>query len=83
MNREATRAALVDICTPGLGAGLAERFVALGLPGFDLVRADAGQQTGVCRFGGAPLLAPGTPWPTCGGVPLSLLAVLDTDALRP
>lgn len=29
------------------------------------------------------MLEPGTPWPTCEGVPLSLFAVLDTDALAP
>jgi len=81
MDREATRAALVDICTPGLGAGLAERFVALGMPGHDLTRAAPGEETGRCRFGGHPLLTPGTPWPDVDGHPLTFLAVLDTDAL--
>lgn len=81
MDRDATLAALVGICTPGLGAGLAESFVALGRPGYDLVRAETGAATGKCRFGGHPLLAPGTPWPELEGHPLTFLAVLDTDAL--
>lgn len=29
------------------------------------------------------MLEPDTPWPTCDGFPLSLMAVLDTDALAP
>lgn len=52
-------------------------------PGFDLTEArHRSEATGHCRFGGAAMLEPGTTWPRCGGdVPLSLLAVLDTDAL--
>ncbi|WP_125615614.1 hypothetical protein [Actinomadura sp. WAC 06369] len=34
-----------------------------------------------CRFGGRAMLDPGTAWPECGGVPLSLFAVLDLDVL--
>lgn len=45
--------------------------------------SDGGPPTGRCRLGGTALLEPGTPWPEVGGVPLSLLAVLDVDALAP
>ncbi|MFC3995637.1 YwqG family protein [Nocardiopsis sediminis] len=38
---------------------------------------------GRSHLGGSPQLEPGTPWPEIDGVPLSLLAVLDTDALAP
>ncbi|MGW4562907.1 DUF1963 domain-containing protein [Streptomyces sp. NPDC004561] len=50
--------------------------------GFQLVRPSGSTQaTGQCRLGGPALLGPGTCWPEQSGVPLSLLAVLDTDAL--
>ncbi|MFF3763455.1 DUF1963 domain-containing protein [Streptomyces sp. NPDC001922] len=39
--------------------------------------------SGQCRLGGAALLEPGTLWPERNGIPLSLHAVLDTDALAP
>ncbi|MGW4494769.1 DUF1963 domain-containing protein [Streptomyces sp. NPDC004376] len=42
---------------------------------------DAARPTGRCTLGGPALLNPGTPWPDLGGVPLSLLAVLDTEVL--
>lgn len=50
-------------------------------PGFDLTAAVPDEAAGVSRFGGLPLLEPGTPWPTCDGFPLSPLAVLDVEAL--
>jgi Domain of unknown function (DUF1963) len=53
-------------------------------PGFRLDRpAPGAEATGRCRLGGPALLEPGTPWPERSGVPLSLYAVLDTDALAP
>ncbi|WP_331763970.1 DUF1963 domain-containing protein [Streptomyces anthocyanicus] len=78
-----TRAALHKFCTARFGAELAARVVSLARPGFELTRAAPGEAAGNSRFGGRPLLEPGTPWPTCEGVPLSLFAVLDTDALAP
>ena len=36
---------------------------------------------GSSRLGGAPLLAPGTPWPTAGGRPLTHLATIAFDEL--
>ncbi|WP_435243261.1 DUF1963 domain-containing protein [Streptomyces cucumeris] len=77
-----TFAALRDFCARGLGPELAGRFVDLARPGFALTEAAPGE-TGHSRFGGRAMLEPGTPWPMCEGVPLSLFAVLDTDALAP
>lgn len=45
--------------------------------------SDGDTPTGRCRLGGAALLEPGTVWPEIDGIPLSLLAVLDVDALAP
>lgn len=45
--------------------------------------SDGGPPTGRCRLGGTALLDPGTHWPEVDGIPLSLLAVLDVDALAP
>ncbi|OMI35851.1 hypothetical protein SPAR_29871 [Streptomyces sparsogenes DSM 40356] len=70
-------------CTALFGAELATRVVSLARPGFELTRAAPKDAAGNSRFGGHPMLEPGTPWPTCEGVPLSLFAVLDTDALTP
>ncbi|WP_158562746.1 DUF1963 domain-containing protein [Marinitenerispora sediminis] len=53
-------------------------------PGFPLTPArDTRPPIGASRLGGPALLEPGTPWPDHEGVPLNLLAVLDTDALAP
>ncbi|WP_225804475.1 DUF1963 domain-containing protein [Streptomyces sp. NK15101] len=83
MDPETTLIALRDFCAERLGAELAARFVGLARPGFALTAAGPGEAAGHSRFGGRALLPPGTPWPTCEGFPLSLLAVLDTDALAP
>ncbi|MGW4072216.1 DUF1963 domain-containing protein [Streptomyces asiaticus] len=83
MGPEVTFSALHDFCAERLGAPLAARLVHLALPGFELAEAGPGEATGHSRFGGRAMLEPGTPWPDCEGVPLSLLAVLDTDALAP
>jgi hypothetical protein len=78
-----TLTALRDFCAARLGPDLADRTAALARPGFGLTPAGPGAAAGRSRFGGRALLEPGTPWPTCDGFPLSLLAVLDTDALAP
>ncbi|WP_033214607.1 DUF1963 domain-containing protein [Kitasatospora phosalacinea] len=75
---------LPRICAERLGARAGARFAAMARRGFRLEPAtDDAPPTGRCRLGGPALLDPETPWPSLGGVPLSLLAVLDTDALRP
>jgi len=70
-------------CVERLGPDVGPRVAALARPGFALTTAEPGEQTGGCRFGGPALLEEGTAWPMCQGFPMSLLAVLDTDALRP
>ncbi|WP_433462773.1 DUF1963 domain-containing protein [Spirillospora sp. CA-128828] len=81
MNPSTTLAALHEFCTERLGAELAHHFMRMARPGFDLTVAAPDEAAGESRFGGLPMLEPGTPWPTCDNFPLSLLAVLDTDAL--
>ncbi|MFD5318712.1 DUF1963 domain-containing protein [Streptomyces sp. NPDC127098] len=80
---EITLTTLHDFCADRLGPRVATRFVGLARPGFALTEAEPGQAAGHSRFGGRALLEPGTPWPTCDGFPLSLLAVLDADVLAP
>jgi uncharacterized protein YwqG len=77
-------ASMLRVCTERLGEKAGRQFTALARRGFRLDRlADGAQATGRCRLGGPALLEPGTPWPEYGGLPLSLHAVLDTDALSP
>ncbi|WP_326807967.1 MULTISPECIES: DUF1963 domain-containing protein [unclassified Streptomyces] len=83
MDPETSLAELRDFCAERLRADLAERVAGLVRPGFELVPAASGQAAGHSRFGGNAMLEPGVPWPRCEGLPLSLLAVLDTDALPP
>lgn len=83
MEPNATLTALRDFCAERIGADLAHRFVRLARPGFALTEAGPGEVAGHSRFGGRAMLEPGTAWPTCDGLPLSLLAVLDTDSLAP
>ncbi|GAA3522322.1 hypothetical protein FHR32_006276 [Streptosporangium album] len=83
MEPRETLAALHDFCVERFGAELTPRIVSLARPGFDLRRAEPGEGSGHCRFGGRAMLEPGTPWPTCEDDPLSLFAVLDTDVLAP
>lgn len=67
-----------------LGVVAGRKFAAMARRGFRLERpSDEAAATGRCRLGGPALLEAGTPWPQAGGVPLSLHAVLDTDALAP
>ncbi|MCP2168637.1 DUF1963 domain-containing protein [Goodfellowiella coeruleoviolacea] len=69
-------------CAEVLGQHGGRNMAALARRGHLIVPADAGEQgTGRCRLGGAALLEPGTRWPEVDGIPLSLLAVLDVDAL--
>ncbi|MEO3873401.1 DUF1963 domain-containing protein [Nonomuraea sp. B12E4] len=81
MEPASTLAALHEFCAERLGAELATHFMKLARPGFALTIAAPGAETGHSRFGGRAMLEPGTPWPSCDGFPLSLVAVLDTDAL--
>lgn len=75
-------AGLSRACTERLGEKAGRQFAAMARRGFQLVRpAGTVQATGQCRLGGPALLEPGTCWPEQSGVPLSLHAVLDTDAL--
>ncbi|GIG63965.1 DUF1963 domain-containing protein [Phytomonospora endophytica] len=83
MDRETTHAAIEKFCADRVGAEVAAEFMTLARPGFALTPAADGRGTGHSRFGGAPLLTPGTPWPDCDGHPMSLIAVVDTDALAP
>ncbi|WP_326808087.1 MULTISPECIES: DUF1963 domain-containing protein [unclassified Streptomyces] len=83
MDHDGMPSALREVCAERLGADLAARCLTLARPGFALTEARPGQAAGHSRFGGLALLEPGTPWPSCEGFPLSLLAVLDTDALHP
>ncbi|MFF3565095.1 DUF1963 domain-containing protein [Streptomyces sp. NPDC002574] len=70
------------VCTERLGETSGRRFAAMARRGFRLVRATGdARATGRCRLGGTALLEPGTPWPAHHGIPLSLHAVRDTDAL--
>ncbi|PJN25488.1 DUF1963 domain-containing protein [Kitasatospora sp. CB02891] len=69
-------------CTERLGERSGPQFAAMARRGFRLESSTgAVPATGRCRLGGPALLAPGTRWPDVDGVPLSLLAVLDADAL--
>ncbi|MFJ1756173.1 DUF1963 domain-containing protein [Kitasatospora sp. NPDC088134] len=77
-------AALHRICVERLGERAGAQFAAMARRGFRLERATAERPAaGRSRLGGPALLEPGAAWPELDGVPLSLLAVLDTDALAP
>ncbi|RKE23416.1 DUF1963 domain-containing protein [Streptomyces sp. TLI_171] len=70
------------LCVERLGESAGPRFAAMARRGFRLVPSTADvPASGRCRLGGPALLEPGTAWPELDGMPLSLLAVLDTDAL--
>ncbi|GAA4304776.1 hypothetical protein GCM10023086_22150 [Streptomyces venetus] len=78
---------LNDVCTQRLGERAGRQFAAMARRGFRLIRpaegAEGAEATGRCRLGGPALLEPESRWPEHDGVPLSLHAVLDTDALAP
>ncbi|MGX7676823.1 DUF1963 domain-containing protein [Plantactinospora sp. DSM 117369] len=82
MEFDATFGRFRQACVDRFGEPAGARLAALARPGFGLDRAtDAEPATGRSALGGPALLDPGTPWPDYDGFPLSLLAVLDTDAL--
>jgi hypothetical protein len=82
-------AALREHCVNELGDLVGAQLAALARPAFEVSPARAGEGVvegagegvvegaGRWMFGGPALLAPGTPWPHFGGLPLSSLAVLD------
>jgi uncharacterized protein YwqG len=83
MDYQKTLAEVRNFYTERLGENIAGQLIELARPAFALTAAEPGEATGQCRFGGRPLLEPGTDWPMCEDLPLSLVAVLDTDALAP
>ncbi|MEU0530872.1 DUF1963 domain-containing protein [Amycolatopsis tolypomycina] len=71
-----------ELCVEHLGEHIGTQVAALAKPGFGLRPVKPGiPAAGLGRWGGPALLNPGTPWPEYDGVPLSLFAVLDVDAL--
>lgn len=72
-----------DLCVEALGGNLGPQMAGLARPGFALrPAAPDAPRTGRCQAGGPAFLEPGTPWPQDRrGNPLSLYAVLDTEAL--
>ncbi|MEO3874652.1 DUF1963 domain-containing protein [Nonomuraea sp. B12E4] len=85
MDQQNTLAEIRDLCIELLGERLGRQMAALAQPGFVLKPAGPDMPpTGRSRAGGPALLEPGTLWPQAmDGAPLSLVAVLDTDALAP
>ncbi|MEU6242862.1 DUF1963 domain-containing protein [Streptomyces sp. NPDC047024] len=71
-------AELRRVCAERLGERVGAQYAALARRGFRLEPARGATR---CALGGAALLNPDTPWPRLEGVPLSLLAVLDTESL--
>ncbi|MEU4303752.1 YwqG family protein [Kitasatospora aureofaciens] len=70
------------LCVERLGPEAGPQFAAMARRGFRLAAAsEKTPATGRSQLGGSALLEPGTPWPVLADVPLSLHAVLDTDAL--
>ncbi|MEV5988472.1 DUF1963 domain-containing protein [Streptomyces sp. NPDC052051] len=82
---ESELAAIRELCLECLGERLGPKVAALAQRGFMLKPAsDGALPTGRCQVRGPALLEPGTPWPeNRAGVPLTVVAVLDTDALAP
>ncbi|MGR6913807.1 DUF1963 domain-containing protein [[Actinomadura] parvosata] len=75
---------MLQICTERLGERAGRQLAAMARRGFLLTPpTPTAPATGRCRLGGPALLEPGASWPEVGGFPLSLHAVLDTDALVP
>ncbi|WP_158588100.1 DUF1963 domain-containing protein [Actinomadura logoneensis] len=73
-----------ELCVDRLGEHIGTQVAALARPAFGLRPVKPGTQpAGHCRWGGPALLSPGTPWPEYDGIPLSLFAVLDVEALGP
>ncbi|GAA3783770.1 hypothetical protein GCM10022225_84890 [Plantactinospora mayteni] len=73
---------LRQICIEELGERFGAQLAEHARPGFGLEPARKGRPaTGRNYLGGPALLDPGTPWPDYLGIPLSPVAVLDTDPL--
>lgn len=85
MSYEGELAAIRELCLEHMGERLGQKVAALAKRGFMLKPAsDDAPPTGRCQARGPALLEPGTPWPeNRAGVPLTVVAVLDTDALAP
>lgn len=83
MDRQAALGEAHEFLVERLGEHVGEQLFELVRPGFALDEVEVGEATGECRFGGRAMLEPGTSWPEVKGFPLSLLAVIDTDALQP
>lgn len=81
---EEASAKVRTLCVDHLGEHIGTQVAELAKPGFALRPVKPGvAAAGLGRWGGPALLNPGTPWPEYEGVPLSLFAVLDVDALGP
>ncbi|GAA2117768.1 DUF1963 domain-containing protein [Actinomadura alba] len=85
MDYESSLAEIRELCLEHLGERLGPQMAALAKRGVVLKPAtDEAPPTGRCQARGAALLEPGTPWPENRvGVPLSPVAVLDTDEFVP
>lgn len=81
MSFEDIRNELRAFWLPKIGAGPAELLTGLARPSFGFTATTEPNATGQCRFGGPALLEPGTAWPHYKDRPLSLFAIVDTDAL--
>ncbi|MDA2810276.1 DUF1963 domain-containing protein [Nocardiopsis sp. RSe5-2] len=72
------------LCVDQLGPSMGPRVAALLRNGYTLHATELGQApTGRCRLGGPALLDPGHAWPESEDGPMTLLAVMDLDALAP
>ncbi|GAA2086619.1 DUF1963 domain-containing protein [Actinomadura alba] len=84
MDYQAELAVVRELCVEHLGEHVGSQLAVLAKPGFMVDAVGEGESAaGRSRFGGPALLEPGTAWPECEGVPLSLFAVLDMEALGP
>ncbi|WP_433338673.1 hypothetical protein [Spirillospora sp. CA-294931] len=81
---EEAHAKVRELCVEHLGEHIGAQVAALAKPAFALRPAKPGiEPAGLGRWGGPALLNPGTPWPDCDGIPLSLFAVLGHRRPRP
>ncbi len=78
------RERFTQLCLDQLGPGMGSRVAALVRDGFTLHTAGPEQApTGRFRLGGPALLGPKDDWPESEDGPMTLLAVMDIDALAP
>lgn len=78
MDRAAAYASLERFCAERIGPDAARALMRLARPALAMTPSE-GRPSGHERFGGAPMLTPGTPWPYSDEYPMSLVAVVDTD----